>query len=32
MAQLGSRLFFLLMDSPKEVTVEDLVASDEELP
>jgi hypothetical protein len=32
MAQLGSRLFFLLMDSPQEVTVEDLIASDEEVP
>jgi hypothetical protein len=32
MAQLGSRLFFLLMDSSNEVTVEDLVASDEEVP
>jgi hypothetical protein len=30
MAQLGSRLFFLVMDS-REVTVEDLVASDDEL-
>lgn len=28
MANLGSRLFFLLMDSDVEVTVEDLVASD----
>jgi hypothetical protein len=32
MAQLGSRLFFLLMDSPREVSVEELVASDEEVP
>ena len=32
MAQLGSRLFFLVTDSQQEVTVEDLVGSDEELP
>jgi len=32
MAQLGSRLFFLLMDSEGEVTVEDLMASDRALP
>jgi hypothetical protein len=32
MAQLGSRLFFLLMDDQAEPTVEDLVALDEERP
>lgn len=32
MAQLGSRLFFLLMDSEVEVTVEDLVASEGAVP
>jgi hypothetical protein len=32
MAQLGSRLFFLAMNSPQRVTVEDLVDSYEEVP
>src|SRR2546427_2640168 len=32
MAQLGSRLFFLLMDSEVEITVEDLVASESAVP
>jgi hypothetical protein len=31
MAQLGSRLFFLGMDSPAELTVDDLVDADEEV-
>jgi hypothetical protein len=32
MAQLGSRLFFLVMDSDVEITVEDLVASEGAVP
>lgn len=32
MAQLGSRMFFLVMDSDVEVTIEDLVASESAVP